>query len=159
VNTVPAVSFTVAGIANGQVTFSNGSTNAASYLWNFGDGIISTEENPVHTYAVSGTYTVTLTALNDCGVAVFSNEVSVMVVGVEEADWVEQYRLYPNPNSGVFTLELTGSRRDQLIRNDILTLTTGSVVQTFDFGTLPAGLYSFRVSDGISSMVFKVTVK
>jgi PKD repeat protein len=170
VNTVPAVSFTIAGITNGQVAFSNGSSNAASYLWNFGDGIISTEENPVHTYTTSGTYTVSLTALNDCGVAVFSNEVTVMVVGVQEADWVEQYRLYPNPNSGVFTLELIGSQRDnlsfeffnslgQLIRNDILTFTTGSMVQTFDFGTLPAGMYSFRVSDGTSSMVFKVTIK
>jgi len=32
-----------------------------TYSWNFGDGIISTEANPVHIYENSGTYTVTLT--------------------------------------------------------------------------------------------------
>lgn len=32
-----------------------------SYLWNFGDGTSSTEENPLHTYTATGQYTVTLT--------------------------------------------------------------------------------------------------
>lgn len=35
--------------------------NIASRLWNFGDGQTSTSTNPLHTYAVEGTYTVTLT--------------------------------------------------------------------------------------------------
>jgi PKD repeat protein len=33
-----------------------------TYLWDFGDGNSSTEANPVHTYATSGSYTVSLTA-------------------------------------------------------------------------------------------------
>ena len=33
-----------------------------SYSWNFGDGSTSTEQNPVHTYATAGTYSVILTA-------------------------------------------------------------------------------------------------
>lgn len=43
-------------------TFTNSSLNATSYAWDFGDGATSTEENPVHTYAEAGTYTVTLNA-------------------------------------------------------------------------------------------------
>ena len=49
------------------VTFSNQSTYAADYLWDFGDGITSTLENPVHAFAAAGTYTVTLTATGICG--------------------------------------------------------------------------------------------
>ena len=43
------------------VVFQNTSTNAFGYLWNFGDGTFSTEENPEHKYAQSGKYSVTLT--------------------------------------------------------------------------------------------------
>ena len=38
--------------------------NPTSYLWDFGDGSTSTEENPIHEYAINGDYTVTLT-IND----------------------------------------------------------------------------------------------
>lgn len=51
----------------GVVTFTNTSVNADTYGWEFGDGNISTEINPVHVYEVSGTYTVTLTATNVAG--------------------------------------------------------------------------------------------
>ncbi|MBN1811580.1 MAG: PKD domain-containing protein, partial [Anaerolineae bacterium] len=44
------------------VTFTNNSWAASTYLWDFGDGITSTLENPVHVYATAGVYTVTLTA-------------------------------------------------------------------------------------------------
>ncbi|MCO6475359.1 MAG: PKD domain-containing protein [Phaeodactylibacter sp.] len=49
------------------VTFTNTSANATSYSWNFGDGMISTEESPTHTYMAEGAYTVTLTAMDDDG--------------------------------------------------------------------------------------------
>ncbi len=38
-----------------------------SWLWTFGDGGTSTLQNPTHTYAVEGTYTVSLTATNAQG--------------------------------------------------------------------------------------------
>ena len=39
----------------------------ASRAWNFGDGATSAAEDPVHTYATAGTYTVTLTVTDDGG--------------------------------------------------------------------------------------------
>jgi PKD repeat protein len=50
-----------------EVTFTNASTNADSYAWEFGDGAASTEMNPVHIYKASGTYTVKLVASNADG--------------------------------------------------------------------------------------------
>ena len=44
------------------VTFTNTSTGADTYLWNFGDGTTSTEKNPTHAYEGSGYYTIKLTA-------------------------------------------------------------------------------------------------
>jgi PKD repeat protein len=53
---------------NGLVaTFENTSAGADSYLWEFGDGVTSTEKSPVHTYAHDGIYTVKLTSSNGNG--------------------------------------------------------------------------------------------
>lgn len=49
---------------NEPVQFSNYSTDATSYEWDFGDGTSTTEVSPVHTYNNAGIYTVTLTAIN-----------------------------------------------------------------------------------------------
>lgn len=48
-----------------QVKFTNFTPNAASYLWNFGDGTTSTDKNPLHIYKSNGRYTVSLTAFGD----------------------------------------------------------------------------------------------
>ena len=37
------------------------------WYWDFGDGSNSTEQNPVHTYLLTGKYNVTLTVTNDMG--------------------------------------------------------------------------------------------
>ncbi|HKK37962.1 MAG TPA: M4 family metallopeptidase, partial [Cryomorphaceae bacterium] len=42
------------------INFGNLSSNSSSYLWSFGDGNTSDEENPSHTYTEAGVYTVTL---------------------------------------------------------------------------------------------------
>ena len=47
---------------NNAVTFTNTTTPAAgagsTYSWNFGDGNLSSQENPTHTYLVAGNYNV-----------------------------------------------------------------------------------------------------
>jgi len=65
---VPIADFTwlVVGL---QVQFHNQSSGDQPlyYLWEFGDGNVSYEINPTHTYAAAGTYNVTLTAINQLG--------------------------------------------------------------------------------------------
>ena len=67
----PTASFTakpVSGIAPFAVQFTDTSTYyPTSWLWDFGDGGISSLQNPSHTYTVPGTYTVTLKVSNPVG--------------------------------------------------------------------------------------------
>ncbi len=49
---------------NKATQFTSTSTGADSYLWDFGDGNTSVQQNPFHTYTSAGPFTVTLTAFN-----------------------------------------------------------------------------------------------
>ena len=56
------------GVEPLSVFFTDGSTNTPTeWIWEFGDGNTSTEQNPTHTYTTPGTYTVMLTVKNAGG--------------------------------------------------------------------------------------------
>jgi PKD repeat protein len=64
----PEANFTT-NVTSGKVPlavlFTDTSSGApASWNWSFGDGIVSDEQNPVHSYTLPGTYTVSLTVTN-----------------------------------------------------------------------------------------------
>ncbi len=67
----PVASFTAININSCKppltATFSNSSTGASSYLWDFGDGTTSTLTNPTHTYTTYGSFAVTLTSISGGG--------------------------------------------------------------------------------------------
>ncbi len=48
-------------------TFTNTSANSTQYSWEFGDGGMSADKDPVHTYGAAGDYEVTLSVMDDMG--------------------------------------------------------------------------------------------
>ena len=62
------------------VDFTNLSQNAITTIWNFGDGNSSTDNDPNHTYAQSGTYIVQLIISNGCGMDTFNQTIFVEIV-------------------------------------------------------------------------------
>ncbi|MCB0634187.1 MAG: PKD domain-containing protein, partial [Lewinella sp.] len=63
------------------------SCHAESYLWDFGDGMTSNDPNPSHQYAAPGTYKVTQTVSNGCGLDMTMRMVTV--VGEPEASFTQ----------------------------------------------------------------------
>ncbi len=57
----------VVTIPGQSVTFANKSVEADSYVWHFGNGDTSTEQNPVYEYQEEGNYDVSLEANNEYG--------------------------------------------------------------------------------------------
>jgi PKD repeat protein len=56
-----------------NIAFSDQSSGFPNtWTWDFGDGNSSTDQNPVHTYAAAGSYTVSLTACNNNGCDTFT---------------------------------------------------------------------------------------
>lgn len=58
--------------------FQNGTIQADSYVWNFGDGSTSNLPNPQHEYLNPGNYSVVLTATNSQGSASYSQQIQVL---------------------------------------------------------------------------------
>ena len=56
-----------------------GSYDITAWEWDFGDGGQSTEQNPGHTYDLTGTYTVSLTVTTAAGASAFTRENYVTV--------------------------------------------------------------------------------
>ncbi|MEO6694023.1 MAG: PKD domain-containing protein [Ignavibacteria bacterium] len=63
---------------NKEIQFIDNSSQATSWLWNFGDGTESTVQNPVHSYNMVGTYTVTLTINNGTSSKTLSNHIKIL---------------------------------------------------------------------------------
>ena len=81
VKDIPVANFTVRttnGTTSNAIQFNDNSTRyPSSWLWDFGDGTNSTEENPSHKYTKSGTYTVTLTVKNTAGSSVMTSDINI----------------------------------------------------------------------------------
>ena len=126
----PIASFSTAtGASQTEVIFTNTSTFSAGSItqnaWDFGDGNTSNLENPTHDFPGADTYPVTLTvtADNGCSNTVVGN---VSTVGLEQTT-VLPLIMYPNPTSGLCTLELpNGIDQIWIMQND------GKIIKRFD---------------------------
>ncbi len=64
-------------VAPATVTFENTSSDADSYVWDFGDGNTSTEATPTYTYDASGNYLVKLKAIKGSKATVSEKRIQV----------------------------------------------------------------------------------
>ncbi|HLS70981.1 MAG TPA: PKD domain-containing protein, partial [Chitinophagaceae bacterium] len=139
--------------------------NADNYTWDFGDGNTSNDENPTHTYADNGNYTVTLTVSNECNEETVSHEIEVTdIVGINEI-FKENINLYPNPANNYIIIENGGN----LQFNSITLLNSiGQEVlkdnnpnldkHQIDISKLNSGTYMIRIETNNGILYHKVEV-
>lgn len=160
VNPVPVASANYTGPINGNVvTFLNNSSpgTGVSYQWQFGDGSpIDTSAQPVHTYAVPGTFQVRLIVTNDCG----SDTTFLLVENITTSlaqNWFGQgLSVFPNPSDGQLVLQAdqlpsetlhleVSDARGRVVWQRDLFHGGGRLEARLDLTDLSEGLYQLRV--------------
>jgi hypothetical protein len=101
---IATVNNTTLQLPNATAFFTNLSTNADFYYWDFGDGTTSTDFQPWHSYSQVGSYGVMFIASNSaCG-----NDTIYFTINVGENGLDEEYHLFqvwPNPTTENLHLE------------------------------------------------------
>ncbi len=145
--------FTMASLGDEYTwAFTDASTGANSYHWDFGDGTTSTLPSPTHTFAANGSYTVCLTITGNCDQATACQTVSI-TVGIHEAGNIAGAPVvFPSPATDHFTV-----RSDKnLIKEIQLMDGNGRIIRSMGnvnslhidipTETIPAGMYVAQVT-------------
>jgi PKD repeat protein len=142
---LPDVNF-IADITNGVaplvVNFTNLATGALQYEWAFGDGHLSSLENPTYIYTNAGSYDVSLTAIGAGGTNTLS--ISNFIVVMPAA------RLIVSPVSLIFGLIPTGA-----IAHSEFVLTNAGANALSGNATISPG--PFHLINGVSNSVMNIS--
>lgn len=91
------------------VNFTDTSLGGTSWFWDFGDGTTSTLQNPSHTFATAGNYSVALYVENlNKSWDEISNPITLSTMGLAD-NTKELFQLYPNPSNSIVTISLSKS--------------------------------------------------
>lgn len=122
-----------------------------SWQWDFGDGAISTEQSPLHTYDSTGIYQVCLTVSNQYG---SDTQCKTLYMGVSktESPFVEhQVEISPNPFRDRLLITISDNlpkpgfrlydQMGRLVREDVLS----SGINSLESSQIKPGLYLWEV--------------
>ncbi len=164
----PTASFTQSQIGN-TVTFTNTSTNSTSWLWNFGDNTAtSAQQNPVHTYTIDGTYTITLYAYNGLCVDSTTQQVTIITTGLNPNNSNAWLSVLPNPVSDnlVINLNTIDSGREwkvllldilgQTVANEKMTSIEGNKQLILNLSSLAKGIYTLELQNNGNKLIRKI---
>jgi PKD repeat protein len=118
-------------------TFTNetSGTTPIDTIWDFGDGITSTEVSPVHAYALPGDYVVTLQAANLCGSVDVSHPVTAVCTAPQAGfSWLDEELTvtFTNQSAGRFPLNFLWDFGDGITSTLTSPIHQYSLADTFD---------------------------
>lgn len=141
-------------VTNATVIFTNHSTNADSYFWDFGDGNSSTLVSPVHTYSETGRYEVSLEAIDvSCGKSDIAKQIiEIITTGIFNIKENNVPVFYPNPAGSSLIVKTDTKVRyltiyDSFGREVICQIAENGCTEIFvDVSTLHNGVYYLVLS-------------
>jgi len=166
ISPLPVAAFTVEQLGGLVADFTNSSSNANTYLWDFGDGNTSVEENPSFTFLASDVvYPVTLVTTNNCGSDTFTTNVNFTTVWVLTPEQTE-LTLMPNPFRDNLNIRIK-LPREEMVHVHVFNMVGQLVYQSsfiagnetyksLDLTDLPAGIYSVSFESGRVGITRKV---
>lgn len=104
----PMPAFTAQIEEDGTVQFTNSSDNSTTYIWSFGDGNSSVEENPTHQYDRSGLYFATLNAYNEACAAAATEPINILLTSTKNIEEAVEMIVYPNPVQSTLNIVVEG---------------------------------------------------
>ena len=146
---------------NPTIYFYDLSTNGPnSWLWDFGDGNTSTNQNPIHTYQNSGTYTVKLTTTNNFGTdsIIINNAITIIDVDLQTNNGVtcegDSLTLTANSTTGIISWYDDSSLQNLIyvgnnFTTPILYTNTSYYAQSsYEFNTINGGAVDTSIGNG-----------
>ena len=144
-----------------------GTANATSFDWDFGDSNTDTGQDPTHTYAADGNYTVTLIVTNVCGSDTITQNLDV--VGIEDGLRAESISIFPNPNNGTFTYSFTNydlsdvtvemfTVTGQQVYGKLYEQVSGTIDEKVSINDISRGMYFLRFTSGSKIITRRVTI-
>lgn len=117
-NTLAGFTYTDEGLY--LANFTNTSANGLSYLWDFGDGSTSTDENPSHQYISEGTYTVTLITTGNCGSDTITQQITLVKTGLTNQQ-AQALTIVAGADKGIYYVNLgsTACQKVNLTLSDL----------------------------------------
>ncbi|MFA7273809.1 MAG: T9SS type A sorting domain-containing protein [Crocinitomicaceae bacterium] len=148
---------------NFTFTFTNTSINATNFFWDFGDGMTSTDPNPVHTYALWQPTAVVLMASNDCGDSLWTvSTIMTIPPGTGGLGVVGLSKLEFNPNPVKDELFVTFQNADKIVVQDAmgrtvsLSITPVANGYSLNFFGVEKGIYFVQVEKSGKKYVGRV---
>jgi PKD repeat protein len=155
------------------IQFTDSSQHATGWLWDFGDGTTSNQQNPAHIFPwPGGTFTVTLTVWNECDTVSISEEFTVNDEhnSVNELNDANSWKVYPNPTvDQINVMPLSKTQGETIIslydlRGQLVTQRKmGEVISgqaiVLDVSNLAQGMYVLHLQNDISNQTHNVIVK
>ncbi len=145
---------------NNLLQFENTIEDGVIYIWDFGDGTSSTQQNPTHEYAESGAYEVLLNAINDCGTSETSQIINVST-DIDEQITVPRYIfIYAEENLQIESEEVPQIIKAYNVLGELfVNVYPASNKTTINCAGWPKGYYIFKLDLNRSQYVYKLFIQ